>query len=106
MTLAEAHQAAREAVQHGRGPAPQPEGPPAPLSGSCARCGAPVSPRHGARFCSTTCQRSEVRDRRSSARAQLLEALAGLRLAVERVEGALKVMGFNPTHPRRPRSAR
>lgn len=99
-TLAEAHQAAQEAVPHGREPAHRPEGAPAPPSGSCARCGAPVSPRPGARYCSPACRLSGVRERRAVARCDLLDALRALREAITRVEAALDVMGFNPSQPR------
>lgn len=104
MTLAEAHQAAQEAVRHGGAPAPRSEGPPAAPSGSCARCGSPIATRPGARFCSAACRQAAVRDRRAAARSDLLTALAGLQVAVARVEAALKTMGLKPSHPRRPRA--
>lgn len=106
MTLAEAHQAHQDAVQHGREGRGSVPSPPTAPSGSCARCGAPASPRPRARFCSPSCQQADVRARRAQARVDLLNALAGLQAAVARVEAALQVMGFRPSHPRRPRIER
>jgi predicted nucleic acid-binding Zn ribbon protein len=106
LTLAEAHQAHRDAVLHAERPLPLVPAASDPPSASCARCGASVAPRLGARFCSAGCRKAEVRDRRAVARADLLIALAGLRDAIGQVEAALQVMGFNPSHPRHPRSRR
>jgi hypothetical protein len=41
-----------------------------------------------------------TRERRAVARADLLAALGDLRRAIDRAEGTLRSMGFNPTRPR------
>lgn len=72
---------------------------------TCARCGGPLFPsggraRKSARYCSATCRHADVRERRAAARADLLAALEQLGEATTRIERALQVMGFRPTHPR------
>lgn len=106
MTLAEAHLAHAEGVQH----ADEAESPVWPAAAgpraSCARCGGLIAagptgrPRRGARYCAPGCRLAATRERRALARAALLEALADLRHAIERAEVGLRAMGFNPSHPR------
>ena len=100
-TLAEAHQAALGAVPHAEDAQPRLVAAPEPPSPSCARCGAPASTRPGARFCSAACRQAVVRDRRASARADLLVALDQLAEVTRRVESALKTLGLNPQRPAR-----
>lgn len=105
MPLAEVHPAHERAVRHdadaraGMTPRARPPGPP------CARCGAPVASRRGARYCSARCRQAAVRERRAVARADLIVALDQLAQATERIERDLRVMGLRPIRPRgrRPR---
>lgn len=110
-TLAEAHRAALEAVQHAEVPRVLVPGAPAAASASCARCGGPVPtgrqgrPRPTTRYCSPACRLADVRDRRAEARGELLAALRQLGEVASRIEAALRILGLNPTHPR-PRGTR
>jgi hypothetical protein len=67
--------------------------------GVCDACGrtlpAPVGPgRKPSRFCSETCRRTDLRERRGKARADLAAALGELRHLVVRVERDLTVLGL------------
>jgi hypothetical protein len=68
-------------------------------SGACARCGRPMpvtragKVKLGVRYCSAPCRTDDVRDRRATARADLLRALDDLRALESRIRAALAVMG-------------
>lgn len=66
----------------------------------CARCGgrAPMPrggiPRLSSRYCSAACRLAAVRERRASARAELVPTIEELRVALERLNGLLKALGL------------
>ena len=101
---------AEQRVQHAPvGSAPG-AGPPDDCRASCARCGGRLpqtrtgSVKRGVRYCSQTCRLAQVRERRATARAVLVEALAELQRQHERLRAALEVMGFIPKSNKRRKS--
>jgi len=94
-------------VQHARGQVASPAPSPRTIDAFwCARCGDPLAVagsgrlRPGTRYCSARCRFAAVRDRRASARADLLQALAQLGDAAAGIETALKSLGLRPSKPR------
>ncbi len=91
---------ARRCVPHATANLTGPETPTALARASCARCGAPL-PRTrsgrvkgGIRFCREACRLADVRDRRAKARGELVDALAAIRLQLEKAEAALATLGL------------
>jgi hypothetical protein len=73
-------------VRHTTNGSPVPaQGPQITLSGSCARCGAPLARtkagtvKRTPRFCQPACRLRELRDRRAKARRDLVDALTAIR---------------------------
>ncbi len=69
---------------------------------ACAKCGHQLrlrrdgQPKQRAKYCSVNCRNAATRERRATAREDLLQALAELQAVQHRVERALQILGLRP----------